>query len=245
MGVQMGELVRGRSEGRASGLHRRLRRVTLGALAAAAIAASHQSLAADEGWMLRKEAGGIRVYTREQPNSKFEAVRAEMILDDVRLASLVALIDDPSACALLESRCAEAYTLDRPSDSEHLIYRHNDMPFPIKDRDVVLHFSWRQNPDTLVVDLESRHVEGVLPVDPRRVRLPSVAVGWRFVPLADGRVEASSEGHIEPGANLPAWLLNTLLVDAPFKTMEAVAEVVRQPRYRDAELGFIRDAATD
>jgi hypothetical protein len=50
---------------------------------------------------------------------------------------------------------------------------------------------------------------------------------------------ASSEGHLEPGANLPAWLLNSLLVDAPFTTMEAVAAAVRLPRYRDAQVDFI------
>ena len=52
-------------------------------------------------WQLRKDQGGIRVFTREQQWSNFAAVRAEMILEDVRLSSLVALIDDPSACALL------------------------------------------------------------------------------------------------------------------------------------------------
>ena len=55
----------------------------------------------ETGWQLRKEQNGIRVFTREQQGSIFAAVRAEMILEDVRLSSLVALIDDPSACGLL------------------------------------------------------------------------------------------------------------------------------------------------
>ncbi|MBT6548549.1 MAG: hypothetical protein HOM53_04685, partial [Gammaproteobacteria bacterium] len=176
---------------------------------------------------------------REQQGSNFAAVRAEMILEDVRLSSLVALIDDPSACALLEARCAASYTVERVSATEQFVYRHNDMPFPIKDRDVVMHFVWTQDPVSGVVVLDNRNIDGVLPENPRRIRLPSAISGWRFEPLGDGRVLASSEGHLEPGASLPAWLLNSLLVDAPFNTMEAVAAAVKLPRYREVQLDFI------
>jgi len=193
----------------------------------------------ETGWQLRKEQNGIRVFTREQQGSDFAAVRAEMILEDVRLSSLVALIDDPSACWLLEARCAESYTVERMSATEQFVYRHNDMPFPIKDRDVVMHFVWTQDPMTRIVELDNRNIDGVLPENPKRIRLPSAVSGWRFEPLGQGRVLASSEGHLEPGASLPAWLLNSLLVDAPFNTMEAVAAAVRLPRYRDAQLDFI------
>ena len=111
-------------------------------LCAALFVAPARASAQEADWQLRKEQGGIRVFTREQQGSNFAAVRAEMILEDVRLSSLVALIDDPSACALLEARCAESYTVERVSATEQFVYRHNDMPFPIKDRDVVMHFVW-------------------------------------------------------------------------------------------------------
>ncbi|MDP4870007.1 MAG: START domain-containing protein [Gammaproteobacteria bacterium] len=208
-------------------------------LCAALFVTPARASAQEADWQLRKEQGGIRVFTREQQGSNFAAVRAEMILEDVRLSSLVALIDDPSACALLEARCAASYTVERVSATEQFVYRHNDMPFPIKDRDVVMHFVWTQDPVTRVVVLDNRNIDGVLPENPRRIRLPSAISGWRFEPLGDGRVLASSEGHLEPGASLPAWLLNSLLVDAPFNTMEAVAAAVKLPRYREVQLDFI------
>ena len=208
-------------------------------LCAALFVTPARASAQEADWQLRKEQGGIRVFTREQQGSNFAAVRAEMILEDVRLSSLVALIDDPSACGLLEARCAESYTVERLSATEQFVYRHNDMPFPIKDRDVVMHFVWTQDPITRIVELDNRSIEGVLPENPKRIRLPSAVSGWRFEPLGEGKVLTSSEGHLEPGASLPAWLLNSLLVDAPFNTMEAVAAAVRLPRYRSAQLDFI------
>ncbi len=196
---------------------------------------------ATEDWELRKEENGIRVLTRPQPGSDFAAVRAEMVLQNVSLAALTALIEDPSACSLLESRCAEVRVLERTSAQEMLLYRHNDMPFPIKDRDMVLRVITVQNPETLQVAITLVSEDGILPENPRRVRLPSAESAWFFTPLGEGRVEVVSEGHIDPGASLPAWALNRFLVDAPFATMEAVAEAVAAAPFRDAVRSGIRE----
>lgn len=201
--------------------------------------ASEASLEAE--WAIQRSEDGIDVYTRPEPASQFEAVRAVMTLNDVRLSSLVALISDTQACSRLESRCVEAETLDKINQTESVVYRYNNMPFPVRDRDMVLRLKWYQQPDSLNVNVVISNVTGFLPEKKRRVRMPKVNSGWKFVPLPDGSVEVSSEGHIEPGANLPAWLLNQFLVSAPFKTMEAVASMVREPLYRDAELSFIKE----
>tara|TARA_Y100000385_G_scaffold69972_1_gene70216 strand:+ start:99 stop:821 length:723 start_codon:yes stop_codon:yes gene_type:complete len=201
--------------------------------------ASKASLEAE--WTIQRSEDGIDVYTRPEPASQFEAVRAVMTLDDVRLSSLVALISDTQACSRLESRCVEAETLDTVDQTESVVYRYNNMPFPVRDRDMVLRLKWYQQPDSLNVNVVISNVTGFLPEKKRRVRMPKVNLGWKFVPLPDGSVEVSSEGHIEPGANLPAWILNQFLVSAPFKTMEAVASIVREPLYRDAELSFIKE----
>ena len=216
----------------------------LGAFAALALLiclAEPLSAQTSNDWTLRKEENGIRVLTRPQPGSDFAAVRAEMVLDNVSLAALTALIEEPGACALLESRCAEARVLERPSAQEMLLYRHNDMPFPIKDRDMVLRVTTKQNPETLRVAITLVAEAGVLPVNPRRVRLPSASSAWIFTPVGEGRVEVVSEGHIDPGASLPAWMLNRFLVDAPFSTMEAVATLVSAAPFRDAQRSGIRE----
>lgn len=192
------------------------------------------TLQAAEDWELRKEEGGIRVLTRPQPDSDFAAVRAEMLLENVSLAALTALIEDPEACSLLESRCAEARVLERRNEQEMLLYRHNDMPFPIKDRDMVLRVTTAQDPETLQVVITLQTEDGVLPDNPRRVRLPSAESAWIFTPRGEGRVEVVSEGHIDPGASLPAWMLNRFLVDAPFATMQAVAKAATSEPYISA-----------
>jgi len=123
--------------------------------------ASEASLEAE--WTIQRSEDGIDVYTRPEPASQFEAVRAVMTLDDVRLSSLVALISDTQACSRLESRCVEAETLDKINATESVVYRFNNMPFPVRDRDMVLRLRWYQQPDSLNVNLVISNVSGFLP----------------------------------------------------------------------------------
>ena len=101
------------------------------------LAPSYLFAAEDQGWKLQRDKGGIQVHTRSVEGSPFDAVRTTTRMTDVRLSSLVALIEDAPACAEWADSCAESYLVERLSDTESLVYTHNDMPFPVKDRDVL------------------------------------------------------------------------------------------------------------
>lgn len=212
------------------------------AVACAALAVSFSS-AQDviENWELKRDRDGIQVYTRQVEGSKYDAVKTVTVMDNVKLASLVALISDAEACADWADRCAEAYVSEKISDAEFYTYTHNDMPFPVKDRDVVAHVKWSQDADSLEVLMDSVAVLGRIEEIRGRLRLTEASAHWRFKPLADGSVEISNDAHINPGSSLPGWVTNMLLVDTPFVTMEAFIKEVRKPKYRDATVSFITE----
>ncbi|MCG8432457.1 MAG: START domain-containing protein, partial [Gammaproteobacteria bacterium] len=107
--------------------------------------------AEEDGWELKRDREGIQVYTRDVEGSPYDEVRTVTIADDVRLTSFVALIADAEACPDWADRCAESYVVDQVSDTEVYVYTHNDMPFPVRDRDVVSHVIWTQDAETLIV----------------------------------------------------------------------------------------------
>ena len=201
----------------------------------------HQLFAAENAWELKRDRDGIQVYTRSVEGSPYDAVRSETIVENVRLSSLVALIVDAEACPRWADRCAESFVVEQVSDVEAFVYTHNDMPFPVKDRDVVAHVNWTQDADTLVVEMSSQAVLGRYEEVRGRLRLQDANAKWRFEPLADGQVRVINEAHIDPGSSLPGWVINMLLVDAPFETMKSFVAAVAAPKYRDAELSFIED----
>lgn len=196
---------------------------------------------AQQEWDLKRDREGIQVYTRSVAGSPHDEVRAEAIVQGVRLSALVALVMDADACAEWADRCAESYVVDEISDTEALVYTHNDLPFPVKDRDVVSHARWEQDPETFTVRMVSEAVSGHVEEQQGRHRLTEALVSWHFEPLEDGRIRVINQAHINPGSNLPGWITNMLLVDTPFETMQSFLEEVRSPQYAQATISFVTE----
>lgn len=190
---------------------------------------------------MRRDRDGIQVYTRSVEGSPHKAVRTVTVLDGVSLASLVALIEDADACPDWADRCAESYLHERFSETESLVYTHNDMPFPVKDRDVLARVRWVQNPDTFEVAMTSSATEGILDKVRGRLRLTKAEAKWNFAPQADGSVLISNEVHLDPSSALPGWITNMLLVDTPFETMASFITEVQKPKYRKAKFSFVQE----
>ncbi|GJM11881.1 MAG: hypothetical protein DHS20C12_02840 [Pseudohongiella sp.] len=195
----------------------------------------------DEAWELQREEDGIQLHTRSVDGSPYDAVRTTTRLEDVRLSSLVALIEDADACKEWADSCAESYVLERISESESLVYTHSDMPFPVQDRDVLAQVKWTQNFMSLRVEMLSFATVGKMERVDGRQRLTEAQAKWTFAPQADGSVLVSNEAHINPGSALPGWITNMLLTEAPFETMSSFIEEVRDPKYADAEVSFIHE----
>ncbi|PCI79681.1 MAG: hypothetical protein COB20_04275 [SAR86 cluster bacterium] len=209
----------------------------------AACASGYLFAAEAQDWELRRDRDGIQVHTRPVEGSPYDAVRTTTRMTDVRLSSLVALIEDAPACADWADSCAESYLVERLSDSESLVYTHNDMPFPVKDRDVLAQVKWTQNSATFEVEMNSVATVGKIDDVRGRLRLTKAVASWNFAPQADGSVLISNQAHINPGSALPGWVTNMLLIDAPFETMRSFVNEVRNSKYVDAQLSFIREPA--
>jgi len=76
---------------------------------------------------------------------------------------------------------------------------------------------------------------------PGRVRLVDTEISWRLVPEADGAITAINEAHVDPGSGIPGWLVNMMLIDRPFRTMQGLRREVNRPQYADAEMESIRE----
>ncbi len=194
-----------------------------------------------EDWKLRRDRESIQVYTSAVEGSRYDAVLSRTIMHDVRLSALVGLLKDSEACPRWADKCAESYVYEKISDTELLVYTHNNLPFPIKDRDILSHVTWHQDPETLDVIMNSEATVDILPRKKGKLRLLSASVSWQFNPLPDGFVEVINQAHINPGSRLPGWITNRLLVDTPYETMKSFVAEVRKPKYRDADVSFINE----
>lgn len=179
-------------------------------------------------WEFRKEVEGVRVYVSEQDALKRVRLRATV---DGSIPQIVALLDSVRHYPEWVYRTTESRMLDRASDTL-IYYTRTDFPWPLQDRDFVIH-SWTERVNDSLVISRSRSREPFRhsPVnDAVRVRL--FESDWLLRPLADGRTEVDYYLRTDPAGNIPTWIVNVALDRGPLKLVAAFRERL-QRQYSD------------
>ncbi len=209
-------------------------------ICAAALLSATLSVAEDAQWKPSKNKNEIQTYTRKVEGSKYRAVRGETILD-IPVAKLVAVINDAPACSEWADMCKTSSVYEQISASETYVYTLNDLPWPVKDRDVIAHLNWQRADDGTV----SMHSTAVSQSDTQQfdknkgiVRIETASARWEFTPLPDGKTQTVFEVHMDPNGQIPGWLLNQLVLNSPFTTFKSLSQQATKAKYDNAKLPF-------
>ena len=190
-------------------------------------------------WHLKRDRDGIQVYVSKVADSKFKAMRAHMTVE-TSVRSLVALITDLENCHQWASTCKHAYIMERFSPTESIVYSHNNLPFPVRDRVAYSRVNWTIDADKGAVVMRSYALsDGQYGVRKGVIRVTDAMSEWRFTPQVDGKVLVESFVHADPNGAIPAWLTNLLMVDAPFDTMRQVRKLALTEKYQQAQVPFL------
>ncbi|QSP96262.1 START domain-containing protein [Marinobacter salinisoli] len=187
-------------------------------------------------WKLREEVGNIRVYTVDQTDSSFKAFKAEALLD-TPIENLMAVMINPESCLEWVHNCIESYAFGEGNFHDRYAYSVNNMPWPVTDRDYVLRIQTRGNRASgeVIMDLNAipnqrREFDG-------RIRVDRSDTFYRFIPRGD-QTKMIWIQHTDPNGSLPGWLVNSLLVDIPVRSLQALEKVAQKPHYQGFELVY-------
>lgn len=193
--------------------------------------AGNRSFAAESDWRLVKEKDGIRIYNREIDGSSFKPYRGVMTVE-APLAALVCLVSDAGSYPDWVDTCVEGKILKKDSPSKSFIYTVNEAPWPVSDRDSIVETRMERDQETGAVHIRLTGVPDYIPETEDYIRVKKINGFWRFTPLEGNRVEIVHQVHTEPGGALPAWLVNSVVVNQPFRTLENMRAVIRRPEYQ-------------
>jgi len=182
-------------------------------------------------WKTRLDKDRILVESRPVQGSHYEEFRASLVMTAAP-AHVIALLQDNSACSKWLYRCTESRLLEAVSNTERFFYQSTGLPFPARARDAVFHAQVLYNADK-TISVNMRAAPDRLP-ETDKVRILEARGTYLLQPLDDGRLRLTWQQYIDPAGALPAWLVNRLLTDIPFKSLEALRDLVRQPPYVDA-----------
>ena len=191
-------------------------------------------------WELKKSENGIQVFLRNTKNSAVKSFKGVMTVDG-RLSSIVAVLEDIDSYPRWLFSCKSAKTLQQRSDTAVVNYIVTDMPWPVADRDSIVGASRSQNKSSKLIEIKLLAEPKLIPEVAGKVRIETMQGRWLLRPAGPGKINVIYEMTVDPGGNVPKWIVNAMSVDLPFNTLSGIREVMKEDKYLDAKFKDIID----
>ena len=91
-------------------------------------------------WQLQKESAQRRIHTAPVAHSSFKAFKAETTIAQP-IDAVLAVIAHPASCPLWVDGCLHSQSLGINSFSDRYGYALNDLPWPFRDRELIVHIA--------------------------------------------------------------------------------------------------------
>lgn len=179
-------------------------------------------------WELSKDNNDIKVYTRQYEGSKIKEFMAVTTVT-AKMESLEALIDNVSDYPNWQANLETAKILKQVNQNEQYIYYTTDVPWPITDRDIVVHSKKTVNKKGTVTYTISSSPDYIKENDDF-MRVRDAKGKWQFIPQKDGKIMVIDQFYANPAGSIPNWIINLFIVDGPYKTLTNLKKVVEQEK---------------
>lgn len=191
-------------------------------------------------WVLKSDKDDIKSYSRSVADSKLNAVKIETVFTG-SLSQFVSVLQDVASYDKWVYGSRSTRLLKEVSPAELFYYSEVNFPWPATNRDFVSHVFISQDAQTRAVRVNAKNVPGWVPVKPKIVRIERSSGEWVITPLAKGRIKVEYILQVDPGGDLPAWIINSFSSKGLIETFKNLREWIKKPFYANAQGSFITD----
>jgi len=184
-----------------------------------------------DNWVLEKDKDNIRIWTRDTETSNIKSFKAVTIVS-ASVAQLASVLNDVGAYPEWMANLESTEILKEISKNECYYYFEVEAPWPVSNRDNVVHFKLTNNYETKGFKVDVIGDADYIAEKQDIVRILKSIGTWEITPIEKGKTEVVFEYAADPGGKLPAWAINIFIVDGPFKTLSNLKEFVKQEKYQ-------------
>jgi START domain len=177
-------------------------------------------------WKLSKDKDGIQVFLSETANSKFKSIKVECTLE----GSYDKLIDALTNVDHFKDwvyKTKKAHLLKKPSANELYYYSETSLPWPMSNRDVVAHVKIQKDHQPGYLKITSVNEPAYVAEMPGKVRVPHLSINWNVTMPTAKTIHIVYIFEINPGGDIPAWMVNMFANKGPFETFKKLAEILK------------------
>ncbi len=202
-------------------------------LAALLCASAAGAEAGRDGFRVIDSERGITVSVRDEPGRELPTFRGQGVIEGHVLYVLAVVLDVEGALEWAEG-ADETAVLRELDPRTHLIYTRTDTPWPVSDRDMVM----KREVDVLEAGSSFRLRMQCIPRGvPKRdgvIRVTDCSSEFVLTKVDETHTSIDYLVNVDPGGNLPSFIINWAARSVPFKTLVRLEEQVKktQSRYR-------------
>jgi len=178
---------------------------------------------AQDSWQLKKDRNGIRIYTRDYPNSKFKEYKAVMTVNTT-LSEAKDIILDAGRLKDWNYKTSKSRIIKRIEANYYILYLFNDMPWPVLNRDHVSDVITTY-PSNKSVLISIKPNNKVLPKIDGVIRITNFKGFWLLEKTGKG-ISITHQLFGDPEGGVPAWLVNSQLVKSPYTSFNNLKELL-------------------
>jgi hypothetical protein len=176
-------------------------------------------------WKLVTSEDGIKVYTRVSEKSNIKEVRITATFD-IALEAFIEALNDVPAYSKWVYKCRAPKLISTVSESEFFYYLQSDLPFPLSDRDLVVHANQRRDKIKKTFNTHSVSAPKKVEKASGMVRVEFYESSWSIQQKDNGTIDIDYKVLTDPAGSLPTWLVNLTITQGPlhsFKNLESYA----------------------
>jgi hypothetical protein len=185
---------------------------------------------AESEWEVLSKEGGITVKRQEVEGREMPVFQGEAVVDG-NLLEVLAVLSDTKRNAEWMHSCREAKLLDPISEVERVIYNRTAAPWPVDDRDVVLHTKAQIEPEKKRVTIRFHAIQSKLKGEVEGVvRMPRLQGFYQLTAVSEEKTRVRYQVDADPGGLLPAWVAEKASSEIPRNTLTNLRQQVKATR---------------
>lgn len=178
-----------------------------------------------QGWELKKDKAGVKVYTQLNPRSPFNLLKAECEIE-VSIKQLLDLIFDVKQHTRWVYNCVQSVTIKKNGIYDIIYYGETYAPWPVSNRDLIVHISASTDSLTGICTIKAISEPNLKAKVPGKIRVPRSSAEWKLIPITKNKTKIIYILDIDPGGSLPAWLVNFASVEGPYLSFLKMRDIL-------------------
>lgn len=179
-------------------------------------------VAGAQNWKYIKEKNGVKLYTRQEGGRGLKYFRGVAEIK-APVEKIFSRLENINRTEWWTKDVTYLKVLLYEKDKQSQYYMVYHLPWPFKDRDLCVNATATINHTTGERTLTSVPLSGCAAAS-QRVRVKEYWQEWTLKPLDKNRTQVELEFFINPGTNLPDWIINMVLSDSPIRVIDAMRQ---------------------